>query len=63
MTLRSDGDGEPKPSIDEAMRALERRKAAARRTAWILVAIVIAFFVASLVQGHFFGIPNWVPPR
>ncbi|WHZ19910.1 MAG: hypothetical protein OJF55_002059 [Rhodanobacteraceae bacterium] len=42
---------------------LARRKAGARRTAWIITAIVIAFFVASLVQGHFVGIPNWVPPR
>ena len=63
MTLRGDDDGESKPPIDEAMRALQRRKAAARRTAWIIAAIAIAFFVASLVQGHFIGIPNWVPPR
>lgn len=62
MTLRGD-DGEHKPSIDEETRALQRRKAAARRTAWIIAAIAIAFFVASLVQGHFTGIPNWVPPR
>ncbi len=63
MTLRSDDGGEHKSPIDEEMRALQRRKAAARRTAWIIAAIAIAFFVASLVQGHFTGIPNWVPPR
>jgi hypothetical protein len=42
---------------------LARRKAGARRTAWIIAAIAIAFFVASLLQGHFVGIPNWVPTR
>ncbi len=63
MTLRRDDDGEPKPSIDEEMRALERRKAAGRRTAGVVAAGAIAVFVASLVQGHFIGIPNWVPPR
>ena len=47
------------PGADE----LARRKAAARRTAWIIAAIAIAFFVASLLQGHFAGIPNWVPTR
>ncbi len=47
---------------DPAQDALVRRKAAARRTAWIIAAIVVAFFIASLVHGHFVGIPNWVPP-
>jgi hypothetical protein len=47
---------------DAAMEGLERRKAAARRTAWIIAAIAAAFFIASLVQGHFVGISNWVPP-
>ena len=42
---------------------LARRRAGARRTAWIIAAIAIAFFVASLLQGHFTGIPNWVPTR
>lgn len=42
---------------------LARRRAGARRTAWIIAAIAIAFFVASLLQGHFMGIPNWVPTR
>lgn len=42
---------------------LARRKAGARRTAWIIAAIAIAFFIASLLQGHFAGIPNWVPTR
>ena len=48
-----------KPAPD----ALAQRKARARRTAWIIAAIAIAFFVASLLQGHFVGIPNWVPTR
>ncbi|MBU6415532.1 MAG: hypothetical protein KJS83_00010 [Xanthomonadaceae bacterium] len=48
-----------KPALDE----LAQRKARARRTAWIIAAIAIAFFVASLLQGHFVGIPNWVPTR
>ena len=48
-----------KPAVDE----LARRKARARRTAWIIAAIAIAFFIASLLQGHFAGIPNWVPTR
>jgi hypothetical protein len=48
-----------KPAQDE----LARRNANARRTAWIIAAIAIAFFVASLLQGHFSGIPNWVPTR
>jgi hypothetical protein len=42
---------------------LARRKAGARRTAWIIAAIAVAFFVASLLHGHFVGIPNWVPTR
>jgi hypothetical protein len=41
---------------------LARRRAGARRTAWIVAAIAAAFFIASLVQGHFVGISNWVPP-
>ncbi|TAN05918.1 MAG: hypothetical protein EPN38_09795 [Rhodanobacteraceae bacterium] len=56
-------DGQPKPSVDEALRAAERRKASARRTAWIIAGIAIAFFVASLVHGHLVGISNWVPPH
>ncbi|MBS0383200.1 MAG: hypothetical protein JSR56_12300 [Proteobacteria bacterium] len=50
-------DQQAKQRADE----LARRKAGARRTAWIIAAIVVAFFIASLVQGHFVGIPNWVP--
>jgi hypothetical protein len=42
---------------------LARRKAGARRTAWIIAAIAIAIFIASLLHGHFVGIPNWVPTR
>lgn len=48
--------------VDGALEGLERRKAASRRTAWIIAAIAIAFFIASLVHGHYVGIPNWVPP-
>ncbi len=48
---------------DAAVDELERRKARARRTAWIVAAIAAAFFVASLIQGHLAGIPNWVPPH
>ncbi len=56
-------DGQPKPPVDAALRAVERRKAGARRTAWVIAAIAVAFFIASLVQGHLAGIPNWVPPH
>ena len=55
-------DEKAKSQTDVAMEALARRKASARRTAWIIAAIAAAFFIASLVQGHFTGIPNWVPP-
>ncbi len=41
------------PAPDE----LAQRKARARRTAWIIGAIAAAFFIASLVQGHFSQIP------
>lgn len=56
----------PDDRVDEKQKlridaAEARRKAGARRTAWIVAAIVVAFFIASLVQGHFVGIPNWVP--
>jgi hypothetical protein len=40
------------------MDALAHRKSGARRTAWIIGAIAIAFFIASLVQGHLFHIPG-----
>ena len=63
VMARQDGE-QPKPETDAAMlQALKRRKAGARRTAWIIAAIAAAFFIASLVQGHFVGIPNWVPPH
>ncbi|TAN02714.1 MAG: hypothetical protein EPN36_15835 [Rhodanobacteraceae bacterium] len=55
-------DEKQKTQADEAMDELERRKAGARRTAWIIAAIAAAFFIASLVHGHYVGIPNWVPP-
>jgi hypothetical protein len=38
--------------------ALARRKAASRRTAWIIAALALAFFIASLVQGHLAHIPH-----
>jgi len=43
---------------DAAMDALARRQSGARRTAWIIAAIAIAFFIASLVQGHLSQIPR-----
>ncbi len=43
-----------KPAPDE----IARRKTGARRTAWIIAALALAFFVASLVQGHFSHIPH-----
>lgn len=52
----------PKPPADAALDELDRRKAGARRTAWIIAAIAAAFFIASLVHGHLVGISNWVPP-
>ena len=47
-----------KPAQDQAHEALVRRQTGARRTAWIIAAIAIAFFVASLVQGHLSQIPH-----
>jgi hypothetical protein len=47
-----------KPAKDPAAEALARRQAGARRTAWIIAAIAIAFFIASLVQGHLSQIPR-----
>jgi hypothetical protein len=49
-----------KPAQDRADAALdeiERRRTGARRTAWIIGALALAFFIASLVQGHFSQIP------
>ena len=43
-----------KPALDE----IERRRTGARRTAWIIGAIAVAFFIASLGQGHFSHIPH-----
>ncbi len=51
-------DEKQKTQADEAMDELERRKAGARRTAWIIAAIAAAFFIASLVQGHLAHIPR-----
>jgi hypothetical protein len=54
--LRTDEKTElnEKPAMD----ALAHRRAGARRTAWIIAAIAVAFFVASLVQGHLSHIPH-----
>jgi predicted exporter len=57
-----DQERQSKNDAASAAEALARRKVGARRTAWIVAAIAIAFFIASLVQGHFVGISNWVPP-
>ena len=46
-----------KPQTDASFDAEARRKAGARRTAWIVGAIAAGFFIASLLQGHFFHIP------
>jgi hypothetical protein len=46
----------PKPDLADT--ELARRKAGARRTAWIIGGIAAFFFIASLVQGHFVGIPH-----
>ncbi|HEX5488618.1 MAG TPA: hypothetical protein VFX04_05680 [Rhodanobacteraceae bacterium] len=43
---------------DAAAEALARRKTGARRTAWIIGVIAVAFFIASLVQGHLVHIPR-----
>ena len=37
---------------------LADRKAGARRTAWIIGALALAFFLASLVEGHLSHIPH-----
>lgn len=58
MSAMTDQDGQPKSQSDDAIEALARRKAKARRTAWIIAAIAIAFFIASLVQGHLAHIPQ-----
>ena len=42
----------------EAVKGQKHRQAGARRTAWILAAIAIGFFIASLVQGHLAHIPH-----
>jgi hypothetical protein len=44
--------------VDVAMEMQARRKAASRRTAWIIAALALAFFIASLVQGHLAHIPH-----
>jgi hypothetical protein len=53
-----DAEKPAQDQADAAMDALAHRKTGARRTAWIIGAIAAAFFIASLVQGHFAGIPH-----
>ncbi len=51
-------DEKQKPGVEAADVADARRKAGARRTAWIIAALAAAFIIASLVQGHLVGIPH-----
>gem|GEM_PF-898401 len=55
-------DEKPKSNTDTAQdRATEaeaQRRAGARRTAWIIGAVAVALFIASLVQGHLSHIPH-----
>jgi len=53
-----DAEKPAQDQADAAMDAFAHRKTGARRTAWIIGAIAAAFFIASLVQGHFAGIPH-----
>jgi hypothetical protein len=48
-----DGEKPVGDRVDVAMEMQARRKAASHRTAWIIGALALAFFIASLVQGHF----------
>lgn len=52
-----DGEKPVGDRVDVAMEMQARRKAASHRTAWIIGALALAFFIASLVQGHFSQIP------
>lgn len=54
--LRTNEQGELKKA--SAQDDLARRKAASRRTAWIVGALALAFFIASLVEGHLSHIPH-----
>ncbi|HJR14526.1 MAG TPA: hypothetical protein VJ833_11580 [Rhodanobacteraceae bacterium] len=55
-------DEKPKSNTDTAQdratAAEAHRQAGARRTAWIIGAVAIALFIASLVQGHLSHIPH-----
>ncbi|HEX5353050.1 MAG TPA: hypothetical protein VFW60_03125 [Rhodanobacteraceae bacterium] len=51
-------DDKAKSQTDAVLDADARHKTGARRTAWILGAIAVAFFIASLVQGHLVRIPH-----
>jgi hypothetical protein len=58
QTDRDDPAQAMQDRADAALDGLDRRKAGARRTAWIIAAIAVAFFIASLLQGHFAHIPH-----
>lgn len=55
--------GNDNPMHDDADASLDaverRRKRGVRRTAWILGAIAVALFIASLVHGHYMFISHW----
>jgi hypothetical protein len=55
---RVDNEQQAKTHAASDAGALVRRRVAARRTAWIVAAIAAAFFIASLLQGHFAHIPR-----
>lgn len=64
MAVRADDmdrrDGQRDSPTERAVQDdLARRKAAARRTAWIVGLIAAALFIASLVQGHLSQIPHY----
>ena len=51
-------DEKQKSKADAVLNAEVRRKSGARRTAWIVGALALAFFIASLVEGHLSHIPH-----
>lgn len=63
MLRQNQSAGDEKPAQDSAAAAMDvlerKRKAAARRTAWILGVIAAAFFIAALVHGHYASIAHW----
>ncbi len=54
--LRADEKIEMKEK--QALDEIAHRKTGARRTAWIIGALALAFFIASLVEGHLSHIPH-----